>query len=64
MQMQVANALLQANEVGEAVKWATSSNLVGAPCSQKIPFASFENPRQFRTCDLQVRLLYIDLYRS
>ena len=54
MQMSVANALLQANEVAEAVKWATSSNLVGAPCAEQLPFANFENPRAFRPCDLQV----------
>ena len=42
------------HEVAEAVKWATSSNLVGAPCAEQLPFANFENPRAFRPCDLQV----------
>ena len=54
MQMSVANALLQANQVLEAVKWAKSASLVGAPSADKLPYANFENPRQFRPCDLQV----------
>ena len=54
MQMSVANALLLANERHQAVKWATSASMVGAPCAEKLPYANFENPRQFRTCDLQV----------
>lgn len=54
MQLQVANALLSAEQVSEAVKWATASALVGAPCADQLPYANFENPRQFRPCDLQV----------
>jgi hypothetical protein len=54
MQMAVANALLTANEVVEAVRWAKSANLVGAPDADSLPFSSFQDPRQFRPCDLQV----------
>jgi hypothetical protein len=54
MQMAVANALLTANEVVEAVRWAKSANLVGAPDADTLPFSSFQDPRQFRPCDLQV----------
>jgi len=54
MQMAVANALLTANEVTEAVKWAKSASLVGAPEADKLPFAAFQDSRQFRPCDLQV----------
>eukprot|EP00802_Teleaulax_amphioxeia_P001771 Tamp_01773.p1 GENE.Tamp_01773~~Tamp_01773.p1 ORF type:complete len:978 (-),score=217.46 Tamp_01773:562-3495(-) len=53
MQMAVANALLTANEVTEAVKWAKSASLVGAPEADKLPFAAFQDSRQFRPCDLQ-----------
>ena len=53
MQMAVAHALLLANQVSEAVKWALSGNLVGAPCAEKLPYATFQNPRPYRTCDLQ-----------
>lgn len=54
MQMSVANALLLANQRNEAVKWATTASMVGAPCAEKLPYANFENPRQLRACDLQV----------
>ena len=50
----MASALLHANEVVQALKWATSASLVGAPSAENILFANFEEPRQFRSWDLQV----------
>jgi len=51
-QMAVAQALLGANEVTEAIRWATSACLVGAPATHELPYAHFENARQYRPCDV------------
>ena len=41
-------------QVAEAVKWALTSNFVGAPGEEKLSYADFEKPRAYRPCDLKV----------
>ena len=53
-QQALAAALLSAGEVAEAVRWATSANLPGAPAAHELPYAHFENTRNYRPCDLSV----------
>ncbi len=55
-QQALAAGLLSAGEVAEAVRWATSANLQGAPAAHELPYAHFENTRNYRACDLTVRL--------
>lgn len=52
-QTAVATALLAAKENAEAVRWTTNANLLDAPAAHELPYAHFENTRNYRPCDLQ-----------
>jgi len=52
-QLQVATAYLQSSDVSAAIKMAITASSIGAPEAQELPYAQFENTRNYRPCNLQ-----------